>query len=120
MAEKNYKEDIGEVGENIRAYRIKCDLTQEEIAEQADTSVNTIYRIENGKHKVALDTVFAIADVLNVPIESLCPVRFANIKKSEDIKKVEFLFGRLTKENQKVVMETIMPLMNALLLQQRN
>ena len=118
MAERKYEEELRQVGENIRAYRKKQDWSQEEMAEMADTSVNTIHRVENGKHTVSLDTVFAISDALNVPVEKLCPERFANIKQTEELKKVEFLFGRLNKENQKVVMETIIPLMNVLILQQ--
>lgn len=118
MTGRDYKQDITEVGQIIRWYRKKRKLSQEQLAEKADTSVNTIHRIESGTHKVPMETVLAIADVLNVPIEKLCPERYANIKQAEEMKKVEFLFGRLTKDNQKVVMETIMPLMKILLQQQ--
>ena len=120
LAEINYKQELVEIGNNIREYRKKKNFTQEQIAEMADASVNTIHRAENGVNKLPLDTFLAISDALDVPIEKLCPVRFSNATRSDNMKKVEFTFERLTKNNQQIVMETIMPLMNVLLKQQTN
>ena len=118
MLKSKYEKELYEVGEHIRQYRKINKLTQEDMAEKADVSVDTIHRIENGKYRITLDTLFAVAEVLKVPVEMLCPVRFANTREPEGLKKIEFLYSRLTKNNQKVVCETILALTKILLLQQ--
>ena len=119
MLRSKYEQELYEVGDYIRQYRKLNKLTQEEMAEKADVSVDTIHRIENGKHKISLDMLFAVAEVLNVPVEMICQTSFENIREQEGLKKMRFLYSRLTKSNQEVVCETISALIDVLLLQQR-
>ena len=60
-----------EVGQNIRGYRAKRDLTQEQLAELADLSVSYISQIELGAKGVSLQTLYRIAEVLGTTPQSL-------------------------------------------------
>ena len=118
MQNKGYENELYEVGQYIWKYRKDAGYNQEKLAELADVSINTIHRAESGKNGVALDTIFAISDALNIPIEKFCPSRFMNGNQPPELKELERLYDKLTKSNKQVVMETIIPLINILLLQQ--
>lgn len=62
------------LGENIREERIRQNLSREELAERANTSVDTIKRFENGKG-IRLDMAFHIAEALHVSLQALLPKR---------------------------------------------
>ena len=61
-----------ELGENIREERSRQRLSQEELAEIANTSVDTIKRFESGRG-TRLDIAIHIAEALNTPLQSLLP-----------------------------------------------
>lgn len=56
------------LGLNIAYYRKSKDLTQIELAEELDISRTHMSRIELGLVGVSLDVLFAIADILDVPV----------------------------------------------------
>ena len=58
-----------EIGNRIRKYRKESGLTQEELAERIDRSPAFVGHVEapNIKKAVSLDTLFAIAQALDVP-----------------------------------------------------
>jgi transcriptional regulator with XRE-family HTH domain len=55
----------------IRALRAARGLTQEQLCERADLSLDAISRIEGGSRAPTLDTLKRIADGLGVPLEDL-------------------------------------------------
>jgi transcriptional regulator with XRE-family HTH domain len=59
------------LGMRIRASRRLSRLTQEQLAERVEKSVQTISSIERGIYLPGLDTLQAIASALNVPVGSL-------------------------------------------------
>lgn len=58
---------------NIRYYRKKRSITQEELAEKCDLSISYIKQIESGKEykNVSLTVILKIAKSLNVNVEKL-------------------------------------------------
>lgn len=56
------------VGQRVRALRESRGLTQEQLAEAIDRSVQTISNIERGQTLAALDALEGIARCLQVPI----------------------------------------------------
>ena len=58
--------------ERVREERKKNSMSQDQLAEYAGVSTDTIKRIENGKG-VKLDVAYTIAAELRVPLESLLP-----------------------------------------------
>lgn len=54
------------LGQNIAFYRKRRDITQETLAEKVDIHNVHLSRIENGTSAASLDTIFAIANALDV------------------------------------------------------
>ena len=55
----------------IREYRVKHNITQEDLAKAVGVRRETIGHLENGKYNPSLKLGFDIAKVLNVPVEEL-------------------------------------------------
>ena len=65
------------IGLNVAYYRKLLGITQEELAARVDLSRNTITKVENSDvyHGMSLNTIFRIADALNIPIKDLFDFR---------------------------------------------
>ena len=59
------------LGDRIRLVRTSRELSQEQLAEAANLTCESINRIEKGSLKAKLDTITVIANILNVPIDYL-------------------------------------------------
>lgn len=62
---------IAAFGQAVREARLKKGLSQEQLAEKANLHRNFISLIERGQSKIALDSLFALADALDMPASSL-------------------------------------------------
>ena len=60
-----------QIGIRIKALRLDRGLTQANLAEQAERSLDTISAIERGVNYPGIDTAVAIARVLNVALPEL-------------------------------------------------
>ncbi len=56
------------VGNSIKERRKTLRVTQLQLAELAEISVNTLYKIERGQANPTLDTLTKIADVLGMEV----------------------------------------------------
>ena len=61
------------IGENIREYRKKHGLTQEELAERSGLISNTIYRYEAGERGMSFANAVKLADAMNVSVADFVP-----------------------------------------------
>ena len=59
------------VGQNIRKFRKRAHLTQEQLGEKAALSYKYVGEIERGYVNVSLDSLVRIAKALKVKIEDL-------------------------------------------------
>jgi len=60
------------VTNNIRRLRFDADeMTQQELAEKAEATRQTIHHIEKGKYSPSLELAFRIAHVFNTPLEEV-------------------------------------------------
>ena len=59
------------IGERVRTIRKRRALTQAELAEAANLSVDTISKVENGLHEPRPPTVRKLAGALQVEVEIL-------------------------------------------------
>lgn len=59
------------IGKNIRKIRCEKGLSIKEFALLANISIGYLYKIENGKCTMSLDTFLNIADSLNVKVTNL-------------------------------------------------
>lgn len=59
------------VGSQIRKFRRRANLTQEELAERVSSSVQYIGYLENGRRGAKLETIIGIANVLDITVNLL-------------------------------------------------
>ena len=63
--------DYAAIGRRIRAARDRLDMTQEKLAELTGLSVPHLSNIENGKTKLSLPALVAIANTLESSLDAL-------------------------------------------------
>lgn len=70
---KNLSEQYNIFSNNVKYFRIKRKLTQEQLAEFCDLSTSYIKQIESGKEfkNVTLNVILKISKVLNIPVNKL-------------------------------------------------
>lgn len=66
----------------LREARLRAGLSQEALAERADLHRNWVSLVERGKHAAALDSIFALADALELNAAHL--IEQAEQRASED------------------------------------
>ena len=59
------------LGKNIKKYRKLKNLSQNQLAEMVDLSLEHLACIETGKEFISLRKLFLIADILEVPVKNL-------------------------------------------------
>ena len=83
------------IADNVKLYRKKENLTQMELAERAELSLESIKRVERGKRTMSLENYLRIADALHTPLSYLL------YKSNEDIPEAEQLNDILQRRNDK-------------------
>lgn len=67
-----HNKDNNIIGNKIKKYRLKADLTQEKLAREADISYTTLTKMESGVIKnPSVKVIAKIAKVFDVAIENL-------------------------------------------------
>jgi len=76
-----------EITNEIRKLRFFADeMTQQQLAEKAGVSRQTIVAVEGGKYNPSLELAFRIAQAFNVPIEEVFQYRAIEKKKKSNKK----------------------------------
>ena len=101
---RTLSEEYLEIGERIRKRRLELHLSQEQLAEKAGISVNTLSRLECGQSSTSLDADANYLIGMEVP----------KVKETGGDEQVFLRFRHLEDEDQKVVAKTMMALLNAL------
>ncbi|WP_216856909.1 helix-turn-helix domain-containing protein [Acidisoma sp. S159] len=65
------KDLVAVFGDNLRAARLKSDLTQAEIADRLGITQQYLSLIETGRKNVTLRTMIALADVLGADLSAM-------------------------------------------------
>lgn len=86
------------IGNKIRYYRTKLNLTQDQLGEKLNTKKATISNYETGYRTPKQDDLFEIAHILNISIDDLFPAR--NSKKNDIIS----IYNKLTPPRQENVL----------------
>ena len=63
--------DYQQIGQQIRAVRLRRKMPQAQLAEAADLSVPYISHVERGKKRVSLDALLRISRALDVTVDQL-------------------------------------------------
>jgi transcriptional regulator with XRE-family HTH domain len=56
------------IGQQVRLFRKKLDMTVAELAKQASISTGMLSKVENGRTSPSLVTLYALSTALNVPV----------------------------------------------------
>lgn len=80
------------IADNVKLYRKKENLTQTELAERAEQSLDSIKRIEGGKRTMSLENFLHVSDALQIPLSYLLYEGKTDIPEAEQIR--EILKGR--------------------------
>ncbi|MDA1029171.1 MAG: helix-turn-helix domain-containing protein [Bacteroidetes bacterium] len=59
---------VRQIGETIKSRRNELEITQPHLAELADVSTNTLYKLERGKGNPTLSVLTKLADVLGLEL----------------------------------------------------
>ena len=59
------------LGENLKKYRLKCDMSQGEVASEIHKARETYTRYETGTLKPDIDTLIELADLFHVSLDLL-------------------------------------------------
>lgn len=62
---------LGAFGQHLRRLREARGWSQQALADVADVSKPTIYRIETARYAVTLDTLLSLAQALEIPLAEL-------------------------------------------------
>lgn len=60
---------VKHVGETIRTRRKELGITQPHLAELAQISTNTLYKVERGQGNPSLDVMYKLAEVLGMELK---------------------------------------------------
>ncbi|NDR33105.1 helix-turn-helix transcriptional regulator [Staphylococcus aureus] len=86
------------IGNKIRYYRTKLNLTQDQLGEKLNTKKATISNYETGYRTPKQDDLFEIANILNISIDDLFPTR--NNKHND----ITSIYNKLTPPRQENVL----------------
>ena len=64
------------LGENIKRRRKELGLTQQQLADELDISLNFMGKIEVAFSKPSLDTLIKISEKLNTTVSELCKFKY--------------------------------------------
>lgn len=62
---------MSKLGDNLKKYRLKCDMSQEEVAEVIHKSNRTYSRYETGTLMPDVETLIELAELFQVPLDLL-------------------------------------------------
>ncbi|WP_298238404.1 helix-turn-helix transcriptional regulator [uncultured Algibacter sp.] len=71
MIKTKNKKFIKSFGKNLSALRKKAELTQEDLANDADIPLSQVGRIERGEVNTTISTVYVLAKALDIKVTEL-------------------------------------------------
>lgn len=95
------------LGQRIKKLRKAKGLSQEDLAESIDKSVDTISNIERGKFSPRLDTSLELANALDVEPFELFQIRDVPLKDKEKAKILDEIFDLLKDQSDEVLQFTL-------------
>lgn len=100
--------NMEESGVRLKKLRTEMEMTQEEIAELVGIAQSSYARIESGKKGVSIDTLVAIADVLNTSLDYII------LGKAEREQKINLMLENYPEEKKQLALKILMGIMENL------
>lgn len=86
------------IADNMKIYRKNRNLTQAELAEKAELSIDSIKRLEGGKRSMSLENFLRVTDALQIPLSFLLYENTDAIPEVEQI--LNILDGKCEKQKK--------------------
>lgn len=93
------------LGKRIRSARKDCQLTQQELADQAGLAVKTIQDIEKGRKNPTYETLCLLVDRLGISGSSLFPSK--SVITSEELQYFLGKFQSCNEQSQKLLVNSL-------------
>ncbi|HOL35918.1 MAG TPA: helix-turn-helix transcriptional regulator [bacterium] len=96
------------IGNSIRKIRKAMGMTQEELSSKTGISSSFLSHIERGTKKASIETIYKIANALQVPIEKLfaeIPVPADKYKNDTFVKRIGTLVKDKDEEYKKILLK---------------
>ena len=100
------RKDLQFIGNNIKALRLSKGMTQEQMAEKLDHSVNFVSLIELGKSGMSVTTMLDICNILDVDINCLFKGLLDYRMKKQDLKLLDNILS-LSSDDRKIIEDLI-------------
>lgn len=100
------------IGERIRSQRIKLCLSQEELAEKAGISANTVSRIEGGQMSMGIGTFIKLVQAMGADPNGLLGI-VPELEKKQ-YQDIFYRISYLKAADQKIVWRTVKALVESL------
>ncbi|MCD7817662.1 MAG: helix-turn-helix domain-containing protein [Lachnospiraceae bacterium] len=88
--------DVKEVGERIRALRMGRNITQAEVAEALNISIEHYKRIETGRRGCSIDILISVKMYFGVSLDYLVLGETPNVEAEQIKSELEDVIGRLS------------------------
>lgn len=75
MAQNAEKQFLFSVGENIRKYRLKNNMSQSQLAYEVSVTLRQIQRMEAGETNASIISYYKIAQVLEIDLNTLFKIK---------------------------------------------
>ena len=99
------------IGNNIKTLRLSKDMTQEQMAEKLDHSVNFVSLIELGKSGMSVTTILDICNILNVDVNCIFKGLLDYRMKDRDLKLIDNI-SSLADDDREIVEKIVEHLIN--------
>lgn len=94
--------DFSNIGKRLQKTRIENKISQKEMAEYLNISINYISKLENGKAGIELKKFIKICDFLNISVYDVLNEKNENIIRYMD-KELYELIIRFNRDKQKLI-----------------
>ena len=112
MGNRAGSQDLINLGNRIRDRRNEIRLSQENVAERAGISANTVSRIEGGQSAMSIEIFIKMVQILEVDANELLGV--STLETEEDGRHQKLFYRHLKRSEQTVVLRTVEALVDGL------
>ena len=114
MGNRAGSQDLIDLGNRIRDRRQEIRLSQENVAEKAGISANTVSRIEGGQSAMSIEIFIKITHILGVDANELLGDNALNTEEDGQCQKMFCRIRHLKRNEQAVVLRTMETLVDGL------
>lgn len=94
-----YNTDLREIGKRIQLCRKQQGLTQEQLAEQMNVSIQMVSNLERGNKAIRIDNLIRLSQILRISTDYI----LTGVKSTEDISALATQISRLSDRDRNML-----------------